>query len=183
MAQLQASFVIIPAGEEAQPRKCPICKEMIKSEFKEDDEEWVWRNAVSMRNKVRATRITETNSNLTVAPSKVYHATCHAEAVAANVARRRLEISGTGRSRSTTPDPSRPSSLPRSPIAGSGVKSEEQKPPASPPATGSKRKANELEASDSESNSSRDESSATSLSVKREDDSTPPWKKLALQSV
>jgi pre-mRNA cleavage complex 2 protein Pcf11 len=187
MAQLRAKFVIIPAGEEAQPRKCPVCKETIKSEFQEDDEEWVWRNAISVKGKVRTSHDARGMRDVHTTFIKVYHATCHAEAVAANIARRRLDIGGTGSSRSTTPDPStRASSLPRSPTTASGVKSEDQKPPASPPIVGSKRKANELEGSDSDFNAKRDDSphsDSLSLPVKKEEDVTPPMKKLALQAV
>ena len=43
----------MPPGDEAKPISCPICKEPLKSEFLEDDEEWVWRNAVKREDKVR----------------------------------------------------------------------------------------------------------------------------------
>jgi len=33
---------------------CPICKETLKSEFLEDDEEWVWKNATRKDDRVRA---------------------------------------------------------------------------------------------------------------------------------
>ena len=36
---------------------CPICKETLKAEFLEDDEEWVWRNAVRKDDKVRIIHI------------------------------------------------------------------------------------------------------------------------------
>jgi hypothetical protein len=42
----------VPPGDEAKPISCPICKEMLKSEFLEDDEEWVWRNAVKKDDRV-----------------------------------------------------------------------------------------------------------------------------------
>ena len=45
-AELKAMFVIVPPGDEAKAISCPICKEPLKSEFLEDDEEWVWRNAI-----------------------------------------------------------------------------------------------------------------------------------------
>ncbi|KAL1747711.1 hypothetical protein HDZ31DRAFT_31382 [Schizophyllum fasciatum] len=60
-AELAAQFLVIPPGEEALPIPCPICKEHLKSEFLEDEEEWVWRNAVRKED-------------------KLYHATCYAEA-------------------------------------------------------------------------------------------------------
>lgn len=44
--ELRAMFVVVPPGDEAKSIRCPICKETLKSEFLEDDEEWVWKNAV-----------------------------------------------------------------------------------------------------------------------------------------
>jgi hypothetical protein len=51
-AELRAQFVVVPAGDEATPISCPICKESLKPEFLEDDEEWVWKNAVRKDDKV-----------------------------------------------------------------------------------------------------------------------------------
>lgn len=51
-AKLRASYVVVPAGDEAKSMQCPICKESLKTEFLEDDEDWVWRNAVSIKGKV-----------------------------------------------------------------------------------------------------------------------------------
>lgn len=62
-AELRAQYVVVPAGDEAKLVSCPICKELLKSEFLEDDEDWVWKNAIKK-------------------DSKVYHATCYAEATA-----------------------------------------------------------------------------------------------------
>ncbi|KZP09586.1 hypothetical protein FIBSPDRAFT_701190, partial [Athelia psychrophila] len=45
-ADLRALFIVVPPGDEAKPISCPICKETIKSEFLEDDEDWVWKNAI-----------------------------------------------------------------------------------------------------------------------------------------
>ncbi|PSS35552.1 hypothetical protein PHLCEN_2v1490 [Hermanssonia centrifuga] len=45
-AELGAMFVVVPPGDEAKSIACPICKETPKSEFLEDEEEWVWRKAV-----------------------------------------------------------------------------------------------------------------------------------------
>lgn len=55
-AQLRAQFVVVPPGAEARVISCPICKETLKSEFLEEDEEWVWRNAVKKDDKVRLSR-------------------------------------------------------------------------------------------------------------------------------
>ena len=51
-AELRAMTVIVPSGDEAKAISCPICKEQLKSEFLEDDEEWVWRNAIQKDDKV-----------------------------------------------------------------------------------------------------------------------------------
>lgn len=52
-AELRAMFVVVPPGDEAKPISCPVCKEPLKSEFLEDDEEWVWKNAVKKDDRVR----------------------------------------------------------------------------------------------------------------------------------
>ncbi|KAJ2930199.1 hypothetical protein H1R20_g6915, partial [Candolleomyces eurysporus] len=85
VAELRSRFVVVPPGDEAKHISCPICKEQLKSEFLEDDEEWVWRNAVSK-------------------DDKIYHATCHAEALSSTslAARLRNDI-GSG-SRGATPE-------------------------------------------------------------------------------
>jgi pre-mRNA cleavage complex 2 protein Pcf11 len=51
-AELRTQFVVVPSGDEAKPLSCPICKETLKTEFLEDDEEWVWKNAVRKDDKV-----------------------------------------------------------------------------------------------------------------------------------
>lgn len=120
-AKLRASFVIVPPGEEAKPAVCPICKESIKSEYLEDDEEWVWRNAVSVKGQVRHPRTalprTALNNRSII---KIYHATCHDEAGQATslASRLRLEMGATtaaARSRSRTPERLTGSPLTRSP--------------------------------------------------------------------
>ncbi|KAI0269112.1 hypothetical protein BC834DRAFT_864802 [Gloeopeniophorella convolvens] len=128
-AELRARAVVVPPGDEAKHIACPICKEAFKSEFNEDDEEWVWKNALKFDN-------------------KIYHATCHAEALTSSgTLTARLRQSFTG-SRSGTPDapPSR-ATPPRigkvnespSPTSKSGTKrkveanSVEDRPGGSPP--------------------------------------------------
>ena len=51
-SKLRSSYVVISPGDEAKPISCPICKETIKAEFLEEDEDWVWRNAVDVKGKV-----------------------------------------------------------------------------------------------------------------------------------
>lgn len=55
-AELRASVIVVPPGDEAKSINCPVCKETLKSEFREDDEEWVWHNAVRVKDKVRKCR-------------------------------------------------------------------------------------------------------------------------------
>ncbi|KAJ7047260.1 hypothetical protein C8F04DRAFT_1058254 [Mycena alexandri] len=84
-ADLRAQYVVVPRGEEANPVACPICKEQFKSEFLDDEEEWVWRNAV-------------------LKDERVYHATCHAEAANGLALRLRSELAANLRSHSNTPE-------------------------------------------------------------------------------
>ncbi|KAJ1309081.1 hypothetical protein OPQ81_004760 [Rhizoctonia solani] len=117
LAKLRASYVVVPPGEEAKPAICQICKESIKSEYLEDDEEWVWRNAVNVK-------------------GQIYHATCYDEAGQASslASRLRLEIGATGggsRSRSLTPERITASPVTRSPggtvrVAGVKRKAEDE---------------------------------------------------------
>ncbi|KAF5390584.1 hypothetical protein D9757_002694 [Collybiopsis confluens] len=85
-AKLRSEFVVVPPGDEAKSISCPICKEPLKSEFVEDDEEWVWKNAVKK-------------------DDRIFHATCHAEA-STNVLAARLRSDINSRSRSGTPEKS-----------------------------------------------------------------------------
>ena len=52
-AELRAMFVVVAPGEEAKQFSCPVCKEPMKCDFLEDEEEWVWKNAVKKDDKVR----------------------------------------------------------------------------------------------------------------------------------
>ncbi|KAI0771561.1 hypothetical protein BD413DRAFT_549604 [Trametes elegans] len=120
-AELRAMYVVVPPGDEAKPISCPICKELLKSEFLEDDEEWVWRNAVKK-------------------DDRIYHATCHAEAVASKsslVVRLRNETSS--RSRSRTPEARTPPKV-LVPLNGDSRKSDSPSPSK---VAGLKRKAEE----------------------------------------
>ncbi|ODN79785.1 hypothetical protein L202_03693 [Cryptococcus amylolentus CBS 6039] len=63
LAQLRQRWV--PAPQDSKKASvCPVCKEAFKAEWSEDEEEWVWRNALII-NKVH------------------YHATCRAEQTSA----------------------------------------------------------------------------------------------------
>lgn len=72
-----------PTGALAD-QPCPICKEKFDSEWDEDTEDWVWKNAIKVG-------------------GKIYHASCYAET------RGKLGVTGVGShsgSRSGTPQPS-----------------------------------------------------------------------------
>jgi pre-mRNA cleavage complex 2 protein Pcf11 len=112
-AELRAMHVVVPPGDEAKSIRCPICQETLKCEFLEDEEEWVWCNAIKK-------------------DEKIYHATCHAEASlsATTLAARLKTDSSTSRSRSGTPGTSQKAGLNKS-----------ASPPAGIPGAGIKRKA------------------------------------------
>ncbi|KAG9051444.1 hypothetical protein FS837_006620 [Tulasnella sp. UAMH 9824] len=149
-AKLRASYVIIPPGDEARRTTCPICKETIKTEFLDDEEEWVWRNAVS-------------------AKGKIYHATCHADALAANLARVKHEgVSGTGRSRSATPD----IAMRREDVDVKTIKAS--------PLAGVKRKVSESDDEDSDHRRSASLDARPIVIKAEETDSPRPFKKQAL---
>jgi len=86
-AELRAMFVVVAPGEEAKPFSCPVCKDSMKCEFLEDEEEWVWKNAIKK-------------------DDKIYHATCHAEAIISTntLAARLKNEERESRSRSGTPE-------------------------------------------------------------------------------
>lgn len=112
LAKLRASYVVVPPGEEAKPAVCPICKESIKSEYLEDDEEWVWRNAVNVKGQVRSRLRVRSDTRLNMplpTHSQIYHATCYDETGQASslASRLRLEMGASNsrsRSRSLTPE-------------------------------------------------------------------------------
>ncbi|KZW04079.1 hypothetical protein EXIGLDRAFT_600069 [Exidia glandulosa HHB12029] len=139
-SKLRAAYVVVPPGEEAKSVQCPVCKEFLKSEFNEDDEEWVWRNAVRVQD-------------------KIYHSTCHADAIFANplVARLKSDATLVARSRSRTPESAATSTNSQLPSTARTSLSPE-------PSRGVKRKAEDDDAD-----------------VKQEQD-TPPMKRLALSA-
>ncbi|KAG6873743.1 hypothetical protein C0995_011562 [Termitomyces sp. Mi166 len=128
-AELRSKFIIVPPGAEANQLSCPVCKEALKSEFSEEEEDWVWRNAVMV-------------------DDRVYHATCHAEAAASTntlAARLRTELA-TGRSRSATPE----GSISRTPPLRTMLRESSESPSKSPSISpsqlaGTKRKVDEDE--------------------------------------
>jgi len=164
-AELQASYVVVPPGDEAKAISCPICKEILKSEFLEENEDWVWKNAVMKDDRV-GPRLALALNRRSTSPMQVYHATCHAEAVASTnslAARLRTEIAS--RSRSGTPEVQSSRSTP--PKYLSPHKTEMRKsitPPQETNIGGMKRKAE------------------TDVGLNSEIDDTPPMKRLALSA-
>lgn len=61
------SFVIAPTDPDLASKPCPICKEAFKSQWSEDEEEWIWLNAIKVD-----------NANSSDGGGEVYyHASCH----------------------------------------------------------------------------------------------------------
>jgi pre-mRNA cleavage complex 2 protein Pcf11 len=104
--ELRSMHVVIPPGDEAKPIKCPICKEAIEPEFLEEEEDWVWRNALKKDDKVGIIFCLGLNVSMNNI-IQIFHATCHAEAMTStNALVSRLKTETTG-SRSATPPSSR----------------------------------------------------------------------------
>ncbi|KAJ7094661.1 hypothetical protein B0H15DRAFT_830405 [Mycena belliarum] len=130
-ADLRAQYVVVPPGEEAKPVSCPICKEPFKSEFLEDDEDWVWRNAV-------------------LKDDRVYHATCHADAANGLALRLRSELAHL-RSHSGTPEsaagPARVMTPPSGLKISEALRSVSLSPSPESKLVGTKRKVDDTESS------------------------------------
>jgi len=151
-AELRALYVVVPPGDEAKPISCPICKELLKSEFLEDDEDWVWKNAIKK-------------------DDRVFHATCHAEAVTSTnslAARLRNEMA-TAASRSGTPEVHSSRSTPPKHAAhqsslSTGIRAS-RSPSSHSKLSGTKRKVEDDD-----------------VSVPAEANGSPPAKKIAIES-
>ena len=90
------TFVVVPSDADVAARPCAICKEPFKSQWSEDEEEWIWLNAIRV----------EDNGN-----QVYYHASCHhsAKSLTDSVADRRTASVGVKRrstSRTATPSAS-----------------------------------------------------------------------------
>lgn len=57
---LQKKYVLVPGDKHLASLPCPICKEKFISVWNDDVEDWVWTNAVEVKN-------------------RIFHATCHEE--------------------------------------------------------------------------------------------------------
>lgn len=83
IAALRRKWVRAPSDPNNAP-PCPICKDQFKPEFSEDEEEWVFMNAIDVH-------------------GTIYHATCRAEKMSAVVAQRLLANEPRGASASPGP--------------------------------------------------------------------------------
>jgi pre-mRNA cleavage complex 2 protein Pcf11 len=150
-AELRALYVVVPSGDEAKLMSCPICKETSKSEFLEDiEDDWVWKNAIKK-------------------DDRVYHATCHAEAVAStNSLAARLRTEMANYSRSGTPEAPSSRSTPPKYSTASGLKVELRKSKSQSPSP------------ESSTNGTKRKVSENDTALNAEADGTPPLKKMAL---
>ena len=99
------SFVVVPSDPDLASKPCPICKEPFKSQWSEDEEEWIWLNAIQVEN---------ANAEGAVGGTVYYHASCHysAKSLTDSVAggdRRTASVGIKRRSASRTATPSLPS--------------------------------------------------------------------------
>ncbi|WWC61879.1 uncharacterized protein I303_104464 [Kwoniella dejecticola CBS 10117] len=62
--QLRAKWVKVPQDTKKAASVCPVCKEAFVKEWSEDEEEWIWKNALNIN-------------------GTYYHATCRAEQLSA----------------------------------------------------------------------------------------------------
>lgn len=79
-AQLLNQFVRVPeaAATDEELARCPICKEMFKNEYSEEEEDWVWRNAVEIDGKV-GNSLKQLVVSTLIIDLQFYHASCKAE--------------------------------------------------------------------------------------------------------
>jgi len=62
---LQNKYVLVPIDKHLASLPCPICKEKFSSVWNDDVEDWVWKNAVEVKNRIfHATCYEETSSDL-----------------------------------------------------------------------------------------------------------------------
>ena len=52
IAALKKKHVKVPSDPAVLGKPCPICKEPFKAEWSEEDEEWQWKNAINLNEKV-----------------------------------------------------------------------------------------------------------------------------------
>lgn len=169
-AELRAQCVVVPPGDEAKPIACPICKEILKSEFQEDDEDWVWRNAVDVDGMVRSYQ-SMICLILLMHCGQIYHATCRDEALSsasALTARLRIGLGNRSHSRSTTPEVTSARATPPRHMSPMLTRPKSESPRSS--VIGVKRK------------SSEDDTGAVTADGIDGEGGSPPLKKMAITS-
>ncbi|ORY33968.1 hypothetical protein BCR39DRAFT_517977 [Naematelia encephala] len=81
VAELQLKSVPVPQDPTKASQPCPICKDVFKKEWDEVEEEWVWRNAVRVKNdKI----------------DRIFHAVCREEQRNSRLASRLAKQGGRG---------------------------------------------------------------------------------------
>ena len=63
--------VIIPIGDETKPLSCPVCFYPFRTEFLQDEEEWVWTNAMKDGETVSILYTIDDGSVLTISSSYI----------------------------------------------------------------------------------------------------------------
>jgi len=56
LAQLKKRWVRVPQDPIKKAQPCPVCKELFKPEWAEEEEEWVYRNAIDISGSVSPIR-------------------------------------------------------------------------------------------------------------------------------
>jgi hypothetical protein len=74
LASLRKRWIRVPNDPAKKLVPCPVCKELHKPEWAEDEEEWVFRNAIDISGTVSHLHSPNDLSN-----DQIYHATCRAE--------------------------------------------------------------------------------------------------------
>lgn len=95
-AALLKKWVPVPSDPAKAATPCPICKEHFQSEFAEDEEEWIWRNAVQAEGQVCGSRQRLSEKHrFDLTPWQIFHATCRADAMSSAVANKLLATDST----------------------------------------------------------------------------------------
>ncbi len=108
-ARFAKTFVPAPTDPDVAAKPCPICKESFKSVYNEDEEEWVWYDAINVGGTVSrrpsCASVKKVVTDIPVLP-QYYHASCHHSAKVLSASVKREGADGEARrsrSRSATP--------------------------------------------------------------------------------
>jgi pre-mRNA cleavage complex 2 protein Pcf11 len=135
---LQNSWIPVPSDPAKAALPCPICKEKFVSEYNEDEEEWIWMNAIEADGQVSVVNLFSDLGKIccggvigshqsisvlrqNVVHPQISHATCRSDAVATAVANR-LVTDNKSSLRAESPARSR-ANTPQAAISASSVKS------------------------------------------------------------